>query len=94
MNCRVLQRLHLRVSGWLALRAALGALALIGLASLAALLCDATLDLSEATRAGAPWFLAAVLVAAWGGAIWEWRRLGEERLARMFEHADPALAIA
>ena len=91
MNHGVLHRLRSRVGGWLALRVALSALAMLSLVALTAVSCDAAFDLPEEMRAIAPWILCGAVVAVLGGGFWEWRRLTEERLARMFERTDLTL---
>jgi hypothetical protein len=87
----VLKHLRTRLAGWLALRATVLLIGVVGVAAIIAVLLDAGLDLPEPARAAAPWMLAAcgVLVVAW--AIWHWRRFEEQRVARLFERTQPAL---
>jgi hypothetical protein len=87
----MLNPLRARIAGWLALRIALTALAVFGSLILAAVFCDAALDLPETWRAIAPWALGIAVALILGAGIWEWRRLTEARLARLFERANVSL---
>ncbi len=91
MNFQVLHHLRTRFAGWLALRILLAALGVVGAMALATVLSDAALDLSEATRAAVPWLLGAAMAIALATGFWEWRRLTETRVARLFEQADVSL---
>ncbi len=91
MIAGVLKRLRRRLAGWLALRAGMLLLGVVGIVALMAVALDAALDLPEAARAAAPWVLAGcgALVVSWG--IWRWRRFEEQRVARLFERTQPGL---
>jgi hypothetical protein len=91
MPSGVLNPLRARIAGWLGLRIALMALGGFGALILAAVLCDAALDLPEAWRSAAVWALGIAIASVLGLGIWEWRRLTEPRLARLFERANVSL---
>ena len=87
----VLHHLRSRLAGWMALRSALAALAVLGALALAAVLADAAMDLPETVRVATPMMLPvavfAVLLTGWVS----WRRLSEMFLARVLERRDPSL---
>ena len=91
MSRGVLHHLRARLAGWLALRTGVLLAGVVGLTALLAVILDAALDLPEAARAAAPWVLAlcGCFVLGWG--VWLWRRFEEQRVARLFERAQPAL---
>jgi len=91
MNFHVLHQIRARISGWLAVRTVLLAVAVACALTLLLVLADAALDLPETLRAAAPWLLAAVLLIIFGIGIREWLQLREPHLARQFEQTDPAL---
>ena len=91
MNTGVLNNLRTRLAGWLGLSAVLWLFGVLGLAALALVLGDAALDLPESLRAAAPWVLGLFAAAVLAISVWQWRRLGERRVARLFERAEPAL---
>lgn len=91
MRTGVLRSLRRRLAGWVALRTGALLVGAVGLLALAAVLLDAAFDLPESARVAAPWALAgcAALVLSLGA--WQWRRLEEGRVARLFERAEPSL---
>ena len=91
MNFHVLHHLRSRFAGWLALRVALVASAIVCGLVLVLVLSDAALELPEQMRAAVPWLLGIAIIAALGAGFLEWRRLSESRLARLFEQSDAAL---
>jgi hypothetical protein len=91
MNATVLSHLRLRVAAWLTLRGILILLAVVAAAALAFLIGDAALDLSDATRAAAPWVLGGMAMALLILAGIPLRRLHDDRMARLFERHEPAL---
>ena len=82
MNSTVLRHLRTRLAGWLAAGFVVTLVGIVGAAALVAVVLDAALDFSEASRVAAPWllggFAAAVLVAG----FWAWRRMD----ARLLSH--------
>lgn len=91
MNFHVLHHVRSHFARWLALRAALVALAVAGGLAFVLVLGDAALQLPETFRAAVPWLLGAALLAVLGAGFLGWRRLTESRLARLFEESDAAL---
>jgi hypothetical protein len=86
-----LTHLRVRLAGWLALRG----LVLLGSAIAAAALvlgvADAALDLADDVRAAAPWFLVACGAVVLAVTAVRVARLGQWRLARLFERKDATL---
>lgn len=91
MNGDVLNRLRVRLAGWLTLRGLLVLLATVAATALAFLLGDAALDFSDSTRAAAPWVLGGAAVLFLVLAIIPLRRLNDARIGRTFERHDPSL---
>ena len=91
MRGGILQHLRARMAGGLALRITFSTLAVVGALALGLVLADAAFDLEEGLRATAPWWLAMGALAVVGIGVWEWRRLTENRLARLLESADASL---
>jgi 3-methyladenine DNA glycosylase Tag len=91
VNSDVLHHVRARCAKWLALRAALAALAIVCGLTLVVLLSDAALELPEQMRAAVPWLLGVAIIAALGAGLLEWRRLTEARLARLLEQSDATL---
>ena len=87
----VLDKLRSRLAGWMALRSALAAAALLGVLTLAAAMADAAVDLPEAARVATPVALGAAVFGVLLAGIVSWRRLTEMVLARALERKDPAL---
>ena len=80
-----------RWGGWLALRTCLTLLGVIGGAALIAIAVDAVIDLPESGRVVAPWLLGAGGLLVLALSVRQWRRLGEQRLALLFEGIQPSL---
>ena len=88
---KVLQGLRVRLGAWLSLRTVLTLLGVGSLLALVLILMDAAIDLADNTRAASPWLLAITALAVLGLGLWSWLRFSEQRLARSFERANPAL---
>ena len=91
MNSGILLSLRRRLSAWLVLRTVLLLLGLIGALALAAVLLDGAVELPDRWRAAAPWLFAGCSLVALIFGIWQWWRFEEQRLARLFERAQPSL---
>jgi hypothetical protein len=91
VNIPVLSHLRRRVAAWLALRGALVLLAAVATAALAFLLGDAALDFSDGARVATPWMLGVIALVVLILAVTPFRRLGDIRVARLFERHEPAL---
>jgi len=91
VNNSVLNSPRTRLAGWLALRGVLALLAILGTAAMALILLDAALDLPESLRAAASWILGLCGVTVLAVALWQWRKLNERRVARLFERTEPWL---
>src|SRR6516225_8551880 len=91
MKTGILQSLRARLGVWLVLRVGLLMAGVLGGALLAAVLLDAALDLPEEGRRLTPWLLGMGGLCVLGLGIAQWRRFEEQRLARLFERAQPSL---
>ena len=90
MTSGVLHHLRTRLAGWLALRAGVLLVGVVGMVAVLAVLLDAALDLPDAARVAVPWVLGGCGVLVIGWAFWHWRRFEEQRVARLFERPKPA----
>jgi hypothetical protein len=91
VNIGILRKLRARLAAWLGLRTALMLFGLTGGLIVAAVLIDAAIDLPEGWRAAAPCVLAACALGVAALGIGEWRRMNEQRVARLFEKVHPNL---
>lgn len=91
MSRGILQPLRTRLGGWLLLRTGLLLLGVVGCLVLAAMLLDAAVDLPEPWRVAAPWLFAAGALGVVIFGVRHWQRFEEQRLARLFERAQPSL---
>lgn len=87
----VLHELRARVTRWLALRVILVAAATLAGLALAAVICDAALDLAENVRLATPWLLSLAVVAILCFGFFERRRFTDPKVARLLEKADTSL---
>jgi hypothetical protein len=87
----ILKWIRVKLAGWLALHCVLGLLAVTAAVAAGLVLVDAAVDLPEATRLRAPWFLASAGLLVVIVAVLRWSRLSEHRLARDFEYREPNL---
>lgn len=87
----ILHSLRTRIGAWLALKAGLLLVGVVGGMALAAALLDAAVDLPEAWRIATPWLIGMGALAVMIFGIWHWSRFEEQRLARLFERIQPTL---
>jgi hypothetical protein len=80
-----------KLRAWRVVRSLLLIVVVAAAFALAALLIDATVDLSDTTRALTPWLLAVLAIVWIAFLIVEWRRLSERRLAQLLERSNPAV---
>jgi hypothetical protein len=91
MTAGVLHHLRRRLFAWLTLRVTLLLVACLAGLALAALLLDAAIDLPDQARLVAPWVLLLIALSVIAYGFWQWQLLAEQRLARVFERAQPVL---
>lgn len=91
MNDPILRSIQMRLVAWGAVRCVFLIIAILSATALALMLLDAALDLSDNTRAGAPWILLTLALTLAAFFFLGARRLTERRVARMFERLNPSI---